>query len=503
MKFSFQHKDFIEQHIAPNQWAVIDSTRELTWLQFEQEVNALCHFFQQQQWDTLSKPVILYGHKQAEMIVAMYALMKMKIAYIPLDIIYPKNRILTIQAVAGAEVILNFTDEALNLKNTNEVLVRTNQRIIHQQHEVTTTDIISDDPLVYIIFTSGSTGEPKGVQITTEAVQTFTEWMSKDFGFSSTDILINIAIFSFDLSVYEVMTFGALGATILLNDKQTANDSEALMNRIEKYRATIWVSTPSFALTYTRIGFDSRLNSLRYFLFCGEVLPHQIASSLYKEFPAAIIYNTYGPTEATVATTLIAITKDILDNYNPLPVGFPKPESEIIIEKENEEDTLGEIIIVGNNVSIGYLNNDALNQQKFFRKDGLRAFRTGDLAYYQDGMLFCKGRNDDQIKLHGYRIELDEITTGICKHELIADATTVGLRRNNEVKKIVSFVVLKNAIAKEELHNQLLPFLKGILPYYMIPGDIDIVEEFPYSSSHKIDKPKLIEAYLQRQFGNE
>ena len=503
MKFSFEQKDFIEHHIGPNHLALIDNEHEITWLQFEHEVNTMCDFFKQQQWDKLAKPVMLYGHKQAGMIIAMYALMKMKIAYIPLDIIYPRKRIVTIQAVAGAEVVLNFTHEILNLKNTNEVLVNANELTIHKQHEVTSTDIIQEDPLVYIIFTSGSTGEPKGVQITTEAIQSFTQWMCTDFGFSSNDVFVNIAIFSFDLSVYEVMSFGALGATILLNDKQTSNDPEALMTRIEKYRATIWVSTPSFALTFTRIGGDSRLNSIRYFLFCGETLPHQIASGLYKEFPFATIYNTYGPTEATVATTLIAITKEILDNYNPLPVGFPKPDSEIIIEKANEEDKLGEIIIVGKNVSIGYLNNIKLNQQKFFIKNGLRAFRTGDLAYLQDNMIFCKGRNDDQIKLHGYRIELDEITTGICKHELIADATTVGLRRNNEVKKIVSFVVLKKNISKEELHHLLIPFLQGILPHYMIPGDIDIVNEFPYSSSHKIDKSRLIDQYLERQFNSK
>jgi len=501
MKFCFEQKEFIERHFEPGKLAVIDNRREITWSQFEDEVNNICRFFKQNKWDKPAKPIIIYGHKQAEMITAIYAMMKLKIAYIPLDIIYPKQRISYIQRISGAEIVLNCTDEALNLEDTTEVSVRPNKLSVIVQRTITLTKIKTQkDPIVYIIFTSGSTGEPKGVQITSQAIQSFTQWMMNDFGFSSKDIFINIAILSFDLSVYEVMSFGALGASLLLNDKAITDNPEHLMMRIKNYQASIWVSTPSFALAYTRIGADPRLNSLKYFLFCGETLPHAIAANLHKAFPSATIYNTYGPTEATVATTKIEITPEILGSYNPLPVGFPKPESKILIEKENPEDKEGEIIIAGNHVSIGYLNNDELNKQKFFIYEGQRAFKTGDIAYYENNMLFCKGRNDDQVKLHGYRIELNEISNTLCKNDLISSAVTVGLRRNNEVKKIVSFVILKTETSKEELCSHLIPFLSKTLPGYMIPGDIDIVTKFPYNSSHKIDKNKLIEEYLERQF---
>lgn len=504
MRFCFEKKDFIEQSVDQNRLAVIDRNRELTWLQFETEVNNICVFFKQQNWNKLGKPIILYGHKQAEMIKVMYAMMKLNITYIPIDIIYPKQRILTIQQLAKVDLILNCTDNFLGFENTTEVQVKPNEIIIHKQDSTPVlSSSINPDPLIYIIFTSGSTGEPKGVQISTKAVQSFTKWMANDFGFSSNDVFINIANFSFDLSVYEVMTFGVLGSTLLLNDLEITKDAELLMQRVEKHQGTIWVSTPSFALTYARIGYDSRLNSLKYFLFCGETLPHTTAATLYKEYPDAIIFNTYGPTEATVATTQIEITKEILDKYNPLPVGYPKPECEILIETENPDEKEGELVIIGDHVSVGYFNNEELNKQKFFLHNGKRAFRTGDLAYYEDNMLFCKGRNDDQIKMHGFRIELNEITNAICKNEIVSSAATVGLKRNNEVKKIVSFVIPKIAIEKTELNEILLPFLEKSLPYYMIPGDIDIVSDFPYSTSHKIDKKKLIEDYLKRQFNND
>ncbi len=500
MRFCFEQKDFIEQQINPYQLAVIDDKRELTWIQFEEEVNNICFYFKEKGWDKIANPIILYGHKQAEMINVIYALMKMKLVYIPMDIIYPKQRISSIQKIANVELIINCTDNLLDFDKTTEIQVKSKEFIITKENNVTLNSNANiEDPLVYIIFTSGSTGEPKGVQISSKAVQTFTHWMMNDFGFSSKDIFINIANFSFDLSVYELMSFGAIGSTLLLNDLETTKDSEVLMNRIEKYKGSIWVSTPSFALTYARIGYDNRLESLRYFLFCGETLPHTLALTLHKEFPSAIVYNTYGPTEATVATTLVEITKEILEKYNPLPVGYPKPDCEILIETENKEDNEGEIVIVGEHVSMGYFNNEDLNKEKFFIHKGKRAFRTGDLAYYKDEMLFCKGRNDDQIKMHGFRIELNEITNVICKNELVSTAVTVGLKRNNEVKKIVSFVISKNTVSNYELKETLVNYLKQSLPYYMIPGDIDIVNEFPYSTSHKIDRKKLIDEYLKRK----
>ena len=101
MRFCFEQKDFIEHEIAPNQLAVIDNQREISWLQFEKEVNDICAFLKDNKWDQLAKPVILYGHKQAEMIKTMYALMKLKIAYIPVDVIFPEQRILSIHKMVG------------------------------------------------------------------------------------------------------------------------------------------------------------------------------------------------------------------------------------------------------------------------------------------------------------------------------------------------------------------------------------------------------------------
>jgi len=494
MKFCFEQKDFMEQNIDANRLAVIDSVREITWLQFELEVNNICSFFKKNNWNNLGKPVLIYGHKQADMIVVVYALMKMKIAYIPVDIVFPEQRILAVHRVVGLELVINCTDRMLNLENTTEIQIKSNELQIVKQCPVSlSVELPSVDPLVYVIFTSGSTGEPKGVQITSSAVQTFTHWMTSDFGFTSKDVFINVAIFSFDLSVFELMTFGALGATLLLNDKVITENPESLMQRIQKYSGTVWVSTPSFAITYSRIGNDPKLNSIKYFLFCGETLPHSLAAALYKFFTSAVIYNSYGPTEATVATTKINITQEILNQYNPLPVGYPKPNSKIVIEN-------GEIIIVGENVSIGYLNRPELTQEKFIQIDHERAYKTGDNGYLQDGMLFFSARFDNQIKFHGYRIELDEITSKINDIEFVVQAETIALRRNGEVKKIVAVVQLslEKSGSIVDLKKEIGDRLALNLPHYMIPSDFKIIDKMPLTQNGKSDKKELESIYLSK-----
>ncbi len=489
MKFCFEQKTFIEETIGASKLAVIGDDFELTWSEFALKTDHLCTFFSESDLTKLKHPVIIYGHKSANMLVAMYAMMKMEIPYIPVDIIYPHERITKIASIAQTDVVINTTDTPLNLSDTVEITLSETQIKGEFQGSITKTEDKPSDPLVYIIFTSGSTGDPKGVQISTEAIQSFTRWMSSDFGFTEKDVFINSAVLSFDLSVFEVMTFGALGATLLLNDKTTTSDPNLLLPRIEKYKGSVWVSTPSFALVYSRIKNETSMNSVHSFLFCGEVLPHDLAQKLIINYPHTKVINTYGPTEATVATTLIEITQEILDKYNPLPVGVSKRESQLIIEDD-------EIIIVGPNVSMGYIENEELNKAKFVTINGQRAFKTGDKGFLVDGMLFFKGRNDDLIKLHGYRIELNEINSALNDLEYVVHGETLALSRDNVVKKIVSLAKLtKDAtVTADEVKKD----LAKRLPDYMVPGDIRFIDEIPLNQNGKVDKKLLTEIYLRK-----
>ena len=490
MRFCFDKKDFVDVTIQTDKIAIYGEDRTVTWLELQTEVNQFCEVLQAANYQNSKNPFVIYGHKQVDFIVAVYACIKSQITYIPIDVIYPTERLHRILDIANVGIIINCTNAPLNISFKNELLLNKARVEFHYETHPTFEKDTQQDKLIYIIFTSGSTGEPKGVQISTTAVQSFIRWMTEDFGFTSEDIFVNIALFSFDLSVYELLTFSALGASIMLNSKSTIETPDYFLQLLDECKATIWVSTPSFSFMFSRMASDQIKNNIKFFLFCGEMLPNVLAKTLKSNYPDAKIYNTYGPTEATVATTLVEITEEIIEKYNPLPVGFTKRESQLLLDEE-------EIVIVGPNVSLGYLNRPDLNETKFIQINGERAFKTGDLGYFKDGMLFCKGRNDDQIKFHGYRIELNEITAKIEELNTVVKAETIPLKRNEEVKKIVSLVEVENleyAPSKESILN----YLAESLPVYMIPSDIKFIGKMPLNQNGKADKKVLLEIYLKK-----
>ncbi|HRG53492.1 MAG TPA: AMP-binding protein [Bacteroidia bacterium] len=501
MKYDFNSKTFIETAFHKDRIAIAGSDADITWQTLQDKVTQLNIAFKKLNIPK-GHPVVIYGHKEHLFPVAMLACMQADIPYVPIDKIYPKERIQKIVNTTGSQVIINCCTDELDIPFP----VCINHSL---QATVNTTPNYTDsiygntnDPLQYIMFTSGSTGEPKGVQINQSSVLTFVNWATKDFGFSSTDVFMNQAPFTFDVSLCDVLNAFANGGTLVLNSTELLKDHDAFIERLLKYNCSVWTSTPSFAYLFLRHEkFNSNyLPALHSFLFMGEELPGRTITVLKNSFKNTRVLNAYGPTEATIVTTFVNITEDLLKTYTSTPIGYPMPGSELLIDKTNPDEKQGELIIVGDHVSVGYFKNEELNRNKFFIHNGKRAFRTGDIAYYEDNLLFYLGRNDDQIKMHGYRIELNEIANIICKHNLVKDAVAVPLKRGNEVKKIIAFIILKDQIQeKDEFKKQLSPFLEKLLPYYMIPGDIMLMNDFIYSSSHKIDKNKLIDLYLKKE----
>jgi D-alanine--poly(phosphoribitol) ligase subunit 1 len=501
MNYLFHLKQFTDTTSNPHKIAIAGSDADIDWRTLQSQTIQLAAHFKSLNIPQ-GHPVTIYGHKEYFFPVAMLACMHANIPYIPIDRIYPKERIKKIIETTGSQVLINCSEELLDIPFAITINSKLETKIKGIADYTNRIYGHTDDPLQYIMFTSGSTGEPKGVQINQSSIFAFINWVTKDFGFHSTDVFLNQAPFTFDVSLCDVLHAFSKGGTLVLTSTEIVKDQDAFIKRLAHYRCSVWTSTPSFAYLFLRHpNFNSAyLPCLNSFLFMGEELPVRTIGILKNNFKRTRVLNAYGPTEATIVTTFIDITDDILKKYTAAPIGFPMPESELLIEKENPDQKEGELIIVGDHVSVGYFKRDELNAEKFFIHNGKRAFRTGDIAYYEDGMLFFLGRNDDQVKLHGFRIELNEISNVICQHPFISDAVTVALKRGNEVKKIISFLIVTKAIEKEALNTELLPFLERKLPYYMIPGDVDLVEDFPYSTSHKIDKNKLIENYLQKQF---
>ena len=475
MRFDLELLDFVECDKEFNKIAVSGSDKDLTWNEFKNEVE---NFKTKLLEFNLPKghPVVIYGHKEASFIVSAVACMSLGFPYIPVDTIYPQERLNKIVNVVNSAVVINTIEDKIDF-NIEKV----------------STEYFYEDPIIYIIFTSGSTGEPKGVQITRDSILDFAKWLEKDFNFNNTNIFMNQAPFSFDLSVYELMGFLLFGGTIVLNSREIIETHLEYIERLKKYSCNTWVSTPSFI---TRFLLSSEftiqnLENLTTFLFCGEVLTSMTAKRILNNFPNSKVLNTYGPTEATVATTIVDITPEIIEKYSKnLPVGFVKENTTINL-LDIDSENIGEMEIVGDNVSIGYFKNDELNQQKFEKKYEKRSFRTGDFGYFEDGMLFFANRKDELIKLHGFRIELGEIDKEFTSNKAVIESITIPLKRGSEVMKLITFIITKDEIEIDELKEE----ISKTLPYYMIPSDIIKLDKFPYNNNHKIDKNELINIY--------
>lgn len=502
MKYDFHKQEFTDITASPEKIAIAGSDLDLSWFGLKEKVEELTVKFRALNIPK-GHPVIIYGHKEYFFPLAILACIHSNTTYIPIDKIYPVDRIKKIIEKTGSQVLINCTEEDPGFELPVTINPTINSNIISKPDFSNKIYGSAEGPLQYIMFTSGSTGEPKGVQITRNSILTFIDWAVKDFGFTEDDVFMNQAPFTFDVSLCDILNAFAVGGTVVLNSTEVIKDQAAFLKRILTYKCSVWTSTPSFAFLFLRHPeFKQEINPfLKTFLFMGEELPNRTCSILRTNFNSSRILNAYGPTEATIVTTLVEITDEVIKQYPSLPIGYPMPTSELLIERTDPSAKEGELVIVGDHVSIGYFNHEEFNRQKFFLHNGKRAFKTGDLAYYENGMVFYLGRNDDQVKMHGFRIELNEISNVICKQDHIADAVTIALKRNNEVKKIISCVTLKEPISQEKLKSELIPFLEKALPYYMIPGDIIIVDEFPHSVSHKIDKNKLIENYMKAQAG--
>jgi D-alanine--poly(phosphoribitol) ligase subunit 1 len=473
---------------TPERNAHISDGQTLTYAELARQSNALAETLTKQ-YPADHSPIAVQGHKEPEMLSAFLGIVKSGHPYIPLDSSLPSQRVENILQTAKASMLLT-PDKVKELVHPSQA----NPSIPPIHHP-------APEDAWYIIFTSGSTGEPKGVVITCGCLESFVNWILSEHHFAEgKEIFLNQAPFSFDLSVMDLYASLVSGGTLFSLTKDMIADPKRLFQVLSRSETSCWVSTPSFAqFCLTEPAFkEQMIPQVKKFWFCGETLAPEAAGSLLERFPKAEVWNTYGPTEATVATTSIQITQEIIKRYSPLPVGKPKPDCEIHI-LENGADVKtgerGEIVIAGPNVSAGYIHRPDLTERAFYQINHMRAYRTGDLGHYQDGYLFFDGRMDFQIKLHGYRIEIGDIENNLHTLNNVRDAVVIPVMKNNKADHLAAFVVLKERMEKSdfEITRALKRELSGRLPDYMIPRKFIFVEQFPMTNNGKADRRKLAE----------
>jgi D-alanine--poly(phosphoribitol) ligase subunit 1 len=453
-------------------------------------------------------PVVLRGHKEPEMLVGFLGCAKSAHPYVPVDAGIPMARVERIVEVSDAELVLTPS-------SIHDLEVRGGPPP-RPSGDATTPH--------YVIFTSGSTGDPKGVVITRGCLDAFLGWMVDEQRFAlASETFLNQALFSFDLSVMDTWCSLATGGTILSLTTREMEDFRRLFDTLAGAPLTTWVSTPTFAqvcLAERRFGV-AMLPHIRRFLFCGDVLTPEVAEQLLVRFPQAEVWNTYGPTEATVATTSIRVDPGLLRKYPQLPIGRAMPGTKVTVENEGGElaadGERGEIVISGPNVSPGYLGRPDLTARAFSIRDGVRTYRTGDWGSVRDGLLFFHGRRDDQVKIAGHRIEPGDVEVHLASLPRVRQAAVVADCRDGHAESLHAFIVLADdaglrgsgatgqrngllpnavegpapAATALEIGASIRKELALQIPTYMLPRKVHVVEQLPLTPNGKTDRRAL------------
>ena len=452
-------------------------------------------------------PVVVFGGQEYDMLATFVALTKSGHAYIPIDSHSALERVTAIVEVAQPSLIIAINEFPLKDKSIPILDLATVQAAFAEKKSYQLTHSVKGDDNYYIIFTSGTTGKPKGVQISHDNLLSFTNWMitDKEFATPARPQMLAQPPYSFDLSVMYWAPTLALGGTLFAVPSAITQDFKQLFETILNLPIAIWTSTPSFAdMAMLSEDFNAeKMPGITHFYFDGEELTVKTAQKLRDRFPNARIINAYGPTEATVALSAVAITDDMLTNMKRLPIGYTKADSPTFVIDEDgnklPNGEQGEIIISGPAVSKGYMNNPEKTAEAFFEFEGLPAYHTGDVGTMTDeGLLLYGGRMDFQIKFNGFRIELEDVSQNLNKSQYVDSAVAVPrYNKDHKVQNLLAYVILKDGVKEQfereiDITKAIKEDLQDIMMSYMMPSKFLYRDSLPLTPNGKIDIKGLI-----------
>ncbi|HSW56212.1 MAG TPA: amino acid adenylation domain-containing protein [Ignavibacteriaceae bacterium] len=387
----------------------------------------------------------IFLDRSIDVVVALLGTLKAGGTYIPLDPVFPRDRLSYMLEDSGINTLL--TQEKYSgwfggFTGT-EVCLDTNYKIIDKQKSSNLPEDISSDSLAYVIYTSGSTGRPKGVQIEHRSLVNFLISMQREPGLNESDSLLSVTTLSFDIAGLEIFLPLITGAKLVLVSKETTLDGKALLSKIESGKITLMQATPTTFRLMFAAGWDKKL-PLK--ILCGgEPLPADLAKELLNY--GSELWNMYGPTETTVWSTIKKIS-----SANFITIGKPIANTSIyILDSKNKLVPIGvtgELCIGGDGLARGYLNRPELTEKAFIshpfeNRDEVKIYRTGDLARYRsDGEIECLGRVDHQVKVRGFRIEPGEIETILSEHEAVKQNVVVASEDEDGNARLVAYLTI-------------------------------------------------------------
>lgn len=485
----------VELH--PNKVILTAGNGSLTYSQFNSQSNQIANGIIEAGVKN-SDVVAVMLPRNSYLLCAIMGILKAGAAYLPIDSLYPKERIRYMVNDCNARYIVTTRELSASAGQIEKCLYIEDlcQYPAAGNPELT----ISGSDLCYVIYTSGSTGEPKGTMLTHSNAVNFcyennNSVLEDILAIDDPAILSNTTIL-FDIHITETLFPLLNGIRIVLAEENQQNEQSGIAGLVQNENCNILQATPSklkvFMADKSNLNY---LNRLAVIILGGEVLLPAVYAELRKH-TKAVIYNIYGPTEATVWVSTLKVTSEcitigkpiantklyILDHDNLCGIGMP-----------------GELCIAGKGVSKGYVNKEALTAEKFTENPvvkGERIYHSGDLArWLPDGNIQYLGRIDEQVKIRGYRIELGEIETVIRQLEEVSDAVVVVKENKNYDKQICAYIVSGKDISIQEMKDE----IRSKMPDYMVPSHIMKIDKIPVTQNGKVNKKLLPEMEMNSE----
>lgn len=474
--------DLFEEQVqkTPHQTAICFSNTSYTYLQLQQLVDTIATQIADK--GLFLKNISVIANKSIKTVASFLAIMKSGNCYIPIDPSYPQDRIDYILENSCSDMTIcdrKYASLAKNYLILDDIEIDSN---------ATFHSLASPNMLAYMIYTSGSTGKPKGVKIKHCNIINTLIWRKNYYCFDSSIHVLQIPSFSFDSSVEDIYTPLISGSKLVIPDFEKI-DPNQICNLIHLHDINHFLIVPSLYRILLSEKSDSLVN-FKFITIAGESFNENLVNEHFEKLPNVRLVNEYGPTENSVCSTFYEFSKENHHIY----IGTPINNCQCFVLNSQLEllppNTTGELYLSGVGVSDGYLNRDDLTSERFLTNSPFapRLYKTGDLVKYNlhSGLEFV-GRNDSQIKLNGFRIELQEICSIILKYNLVKDVVCLLKNLPNMNKDIlVAYVTTLEGFEVEYLNA----LLRKSLPYYMVPR-IVVLDAFPTTPNGKVDKKAL------------
>jgi surfactin family lipopeptide synthetase A len=498
-----QEQIFDQAKLTPARVAVRCGNRELSYQQLAGQAAQLAHKLRKMGVGP-NALVALCLNRSPEMVVAILAALEAGGAYVPIDPANPRQRIEFILEDCNPRALLTQRDGISLPQKLPALFVETGfgETVVSEAIDSLAPTIADStaklNNLAYILYTSGSTGVPKGVQVTHRNLA-YSNHARASYYKDSPENFLLLSSYAFDSSVAGIFHTLTTGGTLVIPPADFRWESEQLANLIFENKITHTLAVPSLYSEILDAANPKYLASLRSVIVAGEACPRLLVNLHYEILPQASLFNEYGPTEATVWSTVFECEPSQVD---AVPIGRPIANTQTYILDRHLQPvpigTPGELYIGGEGVARGYINQPALDENCFipdlFSLDpGRRLYRTGDLArYLPTGDIEFLGRSDQQLKIRGQRVEPDEIELILSQHNSVREAAVVSTGDKSENALLIAFVALHPGPTVSA--SELRAFLRNCLPAYMIPSYVRFLGSLPRTANGKIDRRKLTAA---------